>query len=754
MPNVRELHRSFAAGEITPELFGRLDLAKRAEGLARCLNFITLPHGPAINRPGTQFVREVKNSANATRLLPFSYNNLQTFIIELGAGYFRWHTDAATLTYTNGAAYVGATTYAKGAIVLSGGVNYYSLQDGNSGHNPAANPTWWYPMPTSPNIYEIPNSYAAADLFDIHFVQSADVLTLVHPTYPPLELRRLGATNWQTSAPSFTPPANSISGTAWSKDTAGIIPGPTATNNYSYVITTIAANTLEESVGTAQQGPYGYALSGVGAYLQVAITDSNPTANARYYVYKKIVIANGQNPTNGFYGFVGQAQKDPDTGTYIFTDNNIAPDISRTPPISDATAAFTTSGSYPGAVSYFQQRRCFAGSTNDPQRFWATRTGTESNMSYNIPVTSDNRLNVRIAAREASTIRHIVPAGQLLLLTASAEWRVSATGDVLTPATINLTPQSYVGCSNVAPVVVNNIVLYPAARGGHIRELSYAWQASSFVSADICLMAPHLFDGYSIVDTCYSRGPIPVLWCISSSGKLLGLTYVPEQEVAAWHEHDSAASGLYESCAVITENNEDMLYVIVKRTISGATKRYVERLHSKLFATLADAFFVDCGLSYSGAPATIISGLSHLEGQAVNVLADGLVVSGKVVSGGAITLSVAASKVTIGLPITAQLQTPPIAAQIDGAFGQGRQFNVNKAMARVYQSAAMKAGQTFTASDLQVVPGFTAGSLTTGAVVLDAVGPLWNSDGQVCVQHTDPVPLDIVSLSLEVAVGG
>jgi hypothetical protein len=754
MPSVRTLTRSFASGEVTPELFGRLDLQKRAEGLAMCRNFLTLPHGPAINRPGTQFVREVKTSANATRIIPFSYNNLQTFIIELGAGYFRWHTDAATLTYADGAAYAGGTTYAKGDIVKSAGINYYSRQSSNTGHTPASNPTWWYAMPTAPNLYEIPNSYAAADLFDIHFVQSADVLTFVHPSYPPTELRRYGATNWQTSTPTFSPPVNSLSSLTYSRDTGTPIPNGNSTVNFSYVVTTIAANTLEESVASATSGDFGYDLSVATHWVKITIVDSTPTANCRYYVYKKVIVAADQVSTNGFYGFAGQMQKDPDTGAYTWTDTNVIPDISRTPPISDTTATFDTSGNYPGAVSYFQQRRIFAGSTNDPQRFWATRTGTESNMSYNIPVTSDNRINVRIASREASAIRHIVPAGQLLLLTATAEWRCGAAGDVLTPATINLSPQSYVGASNIAAVVVNNIVLYAAARGGHIRELSYAWQASSFVSGDICLMAPHLFDGYTIADMAYSRGPIPILWCVSSNGTLLGMTYVPEQEVAAWHRHDTGASGLFESCTIITENNEDMLYVVVKRTINGSTKRYIERLHSKLFTTLADCFYVDCGLTYSGAPATTISGLTHLEGQAVNVLADGLVVTGKTVTSGQITLSVAASKVTVGIPITAQLQTPPVAAQVDGALGQGRQVNINKALVRVYRSAGMKAGQTFTGSDLQTMPGFTAGQLTSGMVELDAVGALWNSDGQICVQQTDPLPLDITSITLDVAVGG
>jgi hypothetical protein len=104
MATVRSLSRSFSLRvRSRPELFGRIDLQKRQEGLARCRNFITLPHGPAFNRPGTEFVREVKTSASATRIIPFSYNNAQTFVIEMGAGYFRWHTDAATLTYTTAA---------------------------------------------------------------------------------------------------------------------------------------------------------------------------------------------------------------------------------------------------------------------------------------------------------------------------------------------------------------------------------------------------------------------------------------------------------------------------------------------------------------------------------------------------------------------------------------------------------------------------------------------------------------------------
>lgn len=741
---IRTLQRAFSAGEITPELFGRVDLSKRQEGLALCRNFITLPHGPAINRPGTEYVATVKNPNVATRVIPFSYNNTQTFAIELGAGYFRWKSNAQNLLYATPAAYNGATAYAQGNMAAQGGVNYYCIA-ANTGNAPP-NAAYWYALPSSPNIYEIPNPYAAADLMDIHYVQSADVLTLVHPNYPPMELRRYGATDWRTTLPVFTPPANVLTGMSATATGPG---GGTPTFKY-YAITTVATTGLEESVvGTIVNASVD--LTVAGNIVTLAFTDpSTAGTNLRYYVYKL---------SNGIYGYIGQAAAAAVGGSGTFVDNNITADVTKTPPIGDTSSSFNTSGNYPAAVSYFQQRRIFGGTTNLPQNLWATRSGTESNMSYSIPVQSDNRIAVRIAAREASAIRHIVPTGQLLLFSATCEWKcgASSNSDVLTPTSISIAPQSYIGASNVIPVVVNNIVLYNAARGGHIRELSYSWQAGSFISGDVSLMAPHLFDYNTVVDMCYSRGPTPILWAVSSTGKLLGMTYVPEQQVSAWHQHDTAASGVFESCCVVTENNEDMLYLVVRRTINGTSTRYIERLHTRLFSTLADAFFVDCGATYSGAPATTVTGLSWLEGQTVNILGDGATFPPAVVTGGSITLSQACSKITVGLPITAQMQTLPVAAQVDGGYGQGHMKNVNKVWLRVYRSSGILAGPDFSS----LVPYKQRTTENYGSppnLVSDEIeitlSPSWGASGQVCVQQTDPLPLDVASMTLEVAIGG
>lgn len=682
MGSIRNLQRSFSAGELSPEMFGRIDDAKYQSGLALCRNFITKPQGPAQNRPGFAFVREVKDSTKKVRLIPFTYSTTQTMVLELGAGYFRFHSQGGTL--------------------LSGGTPY-----------------------------EVANPYAEADLFDIHYVQSADVLTLVHPNYEPRELRRLGALSWQLSTVSFASPIAAPGAPSLSAA------GHTAVKyTYYYVVTAVMDDGVSESSQSASSSVGGN-LFETGA--TVTISWGAVTGAARYNVYKL---------QGGLYGYIGQT-----TGLSI-VDDNISPDLSKTPPTYDN--AFAGSGNYPGAVSYFEQRRTLAGTINKPQNIWMTKSGTESNMSYSLPIRDDDRIAFRVNAREANTIRHIVPLAQLLLLTSSAEWRVtSVNSDAITPTSISVRPQSYIGASNVQPSIVNNTLIYCAARGGHVRELAYSWQANGFITGDLSLRAPHLFDTFDMADMAFAKAPLPIVWFVSTSGKLLGLTYVPEQQVGAWHQHDT--DGVFESCTVVAEGNEDVLYCIVRRTIGGVAKRYVERMATQLFATQADAFFVDCGLTYSGAAVTTISGLDHLEGKTVSILADGAVHPQKTVSGGAITLDSAASKVHIGLPITADIKTLPVAAQIDGSLAQGRQKNVNKVWLRVYRSSGIFVGPSFDAlteaKQRTTEPYGTPPALKSEEMPIPIM-PSWGDSGQVCVRQADPLPLTLVSLTMEVALGG
>ena len=681
MANVKTLQRSFAGGEVTPEFFGRIDDVKYATGAAKVRNFITLPHGPATNRPGFAFVRAVKTSAKRTRLIPFSYSTTQTMVLEFGDGYIRFHTQGGTL--------------------LSAGVPY-----------------------------EVTTPYAEADLFDLHYVQSADVLTLVHPNYEPRELRRLAATNWTLTTISFAPEL-SAPGSPAATATVG-----TGTTTYKYKVTAVSSTGLDESLASAEASCTNDLLT-TGNYNTV--TWSSVSGAARYNVYKE---------ASGLFGYIGQAD-----GT-SFVDDNIAADFSKTPPVSNNP--FSGSGNYPGAVSYFEQRRVFAGTTNKPQNIWFTRSGTESNLSYSIPTRDDDAIQFRVAAREANTIRHLVPLGDLVMLTGSAEWRItSVNSDVLTPTTTSVRTQAYVGANNVQPVIVNNNLIYAAARGGHVREMAYNDAAAGFVTGDLSLRAPHLFDGLNIVDAALTKSPTPIVWMVSSSGKLLGFTYVPEQQVGAWHQHDT--DGTFESIAVVAEGDEDALYAVVKRNINGSDVRYVERMASRLFTDAEDAFFVDAGATYSGSPATTISGLSHLEGETVSILADGAVHPRRTVSGGQITLDQAASVVHIGLPITADLQTLPLAAGIDNAMGQGRFKNVNKAWLRVYRSSGIFVGpdsDNLTEAKQRTTELYGSPPELKSEEIPVMLTPSWADSGQVFIRQVDPLPLTIVSLTLEVALGG
>jgi hypothetical protein len=242
--NPRTFARSFAGGEVTPEFFGRIDDAKFQTGLSTCRNFIVKPHGPVENRPGLAVVREVKDSTKKTRILPFIYASDQSVVVEVGAGYFRFHTQGATLLAPAATAYDNAHAYVQGDLASSGGVTYYCIA-ATTGHAPP-NATYWYALPST--LYELPNPYAEGDLATIRLTQSNDVLTLTHPNYPPAELRRNGATDWTYTVISFVSRLTQPTGVSATAHPATTSPGtPTL---QSYVVT--AVNGPEESPASSE----------------------------------------------------------------------------------------------------------------------------------------------------------------------------------------------------------------------------------------------------------------------------------------------------------------------------------------------------------------------------------------------------------------------------------------------------------------------------------------------------------------------
>ena len=416
---------------------------------------------------------------------------------------------------------------------------------------------------------------------------------------------------------------------------------------------------------------------------------------------------------------------------------------------TDTGVHTAVSGAFPGATSYYEGRRIFGGSKLLPQDVFMSASGTEADMSYSIPTIDSDRIYFRIAAREQSRVRHIIPLAQLMLLSDSTEYQVTpANDDILTPSSVSVRPQSFVGANSAPPALVNNTVVFAASRGGHVRELGYNASVLGYMTGDLSIRASHLFDGHTIKDMSYQKSPLPIVWCVSSSGKLLGLTYVPEEKVGAWHQH-TTTDGTFESVVSVPEGDEDVVYVIVKR----GSNRYVERLSDTYRGgteNISDAYFVDSGVTYSGTATTTINGLGHLEGKSVAYLADGLPGTGTVTSG-ALTLSKAAAKVHVGLPMTSQIKTLPMTMLGADAFGTGRTKNITRVWARLFESAAFEAGPTASSLRSSLTPA--AGSLLSDFVEV-TLPSSWNDEGQIVIQQSNPLPLTIAGMTIEVASGG
>jgi len=765
---MKTFYRSFAGGEITPELYGRLDLTKFQTGLRQALNFFVLPHGPAVRRTGTRHVA-FSRITNNVRLIPFVFSATQAVIVELGYQYARFHTDSGTeletakfcTTFTIAdpgvfevAAHgwsVGDTLYCATPLTPTFALNgqffivtnvttdTFRLQNVDGGADIS---TLGLAVPgyiTFARVYTLASPFNANHLPSLTFAQDSDVLTLTcqAKNIAARELRRAGPASWSFATVTF---AATLAAPTGATATATM---PTATNptTQKYTITAVASNLVDES-------PYSSTAS-CSNNLTIAgnfntITWTNNGA-ARYYVYKL---------RGGAWGFIGQATD----GAVGVIDDNILPDVLITPPEASITLN-NSSGNYPATTAYHERRRWFGGTTNEPQNVWATRNGTPSNLTSSVPAREDDALEFRIASNQQNTIRHLVPLTDIVALTSGGEFRIYADGGpAISPTTLAFKPQGFTGASEVQPVVATSAVLYVQAQGSRIRELAYDATGAGYRAdvVDVSILAPHLFDGYTIVRLAFVRAPTPTLYALRSDGVLLAMTYVPDQQVFGWTQHTT--NGFIQDIAVIPADEQDTLWLAVFRTTTEGGFTFIEKLTPRLIGTDAtNAFFVDGGLTYSGVPTTTLRGLRHLEGLEVQALADGAVVEGLTVADGALTLPTAASVVHVGLAYNSDLVTLPLALEMPAA-GQGMSKNPSKLYLRVVATSVLKAGPTF--AKLRETPARTIDdvwgsppALRTREVEV-SIDPGWNQDGSVCLRQDKPLPATVAAMALEVATGG
>jgi len=704
MAELRAYQPSFTAGELSPALGARVDLAKYSSGLRTAINLFIHPHGGASNRAGTQFINEVKASANFARLIPFQFNTEQSYVLEFGNLYFR--------------------VYRNGGLVLNAGVPY-----------------------------EVVTPYAHADLDQLVVIQDADIMYVCHPSYAVRKISRLADNNWTiaavTFAPSMAPPAAPTASVIVDKSGAT---GAQA-KSYAYKVSAVSASTGEESLPSPASNAVVNDLTINGGLNRV--TWAAVAGAGRYIVYKF---------DNGVYGYIGG------TENLSFDDDNITADTSDTP--QKAVNPFSSAGNFPRCGALIEQRLALASTSNEPQAIWMSQSANYENFGNAEPRKASDAISFRIKSRQVNEVRSMLAlkAG-MMVLTSGTEWVVSggSQSDAITPSAIKLDNQGYRGSAKVQPIVVGNTVLFAQRNGGVVRDFSYDFSQDGFVGKDLTILARHLFENKTIKAWAYAQAPYSIAWVILDDGSLVSLTYLREHEVWAWTRHESGPDedAVFEDVVAVGEGNEDVPYFIVKRTIGGVSKRYIERLHTRVFATIADAFFVDCGLTYSGAPKTVFAGLDHLNGQSVVALADGNVVRnltvGPVTGGVGVVLPNAASKVHVGLPMTASLQTLNLdLGQVQGlGTVQGRQKSISEVTMRVEDTRGIFIGPYDGDRDSEHLVEYRQRSteawneaiaMYTGDITMTPDWD-WNTNGNMWIKQFDPLPMTILAIMPDVTVG-
>lgn len=432
------------------------------------------------------------------------------------------------------------------------------------------------------DVFELVTPYTRDELRRLNYTQSADVMDIVHPNHKPAKLKRFDHDDWSIDPVSLVP---SIQGPA--TVTATPDSGTGNSQVWRYQVTAVlddGSQRIEESLPTSSNDITVHASDLTGRLTW------DPVPGATYYnVYK-------DNAGAGIFGYIGRST------TTSFVDVNIAAVKTDTPPTGDDP--FVGAGNYPGAVGYFQQRLCYAGTDLQPQTLWFSRTGVFTNFGFSFPLKDDDSIVWTIASNEVNRVMHITPLRSLMTFTDGAEWIIQGQASGFTPKTINGDAQTYNGIGELRPLVLNNTALYAQERGRTVTAFGYSLEADGFSGSDISVLSPQMLQEYSLVDWDYQQIPYSMIWGAREDGRMVGITYVAEQQVIGWHRHETQGRVL--SVCSVPEGRQDAVYLCVEREVGGQTVRYVERMAERQLPRyegepiIAYSWFVDSGLRYDG----------------------------------------------------------------------------------------------------------------------------------------------------------
>ena len=639
-----------SAGEWSPQLYSRTDIPKYKNATAYSRNWFVDVRGGSSTRPGTLFTGPSQEQNYRPRLIPFQFSISQAYELCFGN---------QTMTVIK-----------NGQIVLNAGINVTNITTANPGVITATangfingqfvflqnvggmtgiNGTWFKAANVTTNTltltdlfgnaistiglgtytsggtissqYVLTTPYIYSDLPLLKYTQQNDVMTLTHTSYAPMYLDRLADNSWTITSITFAAtqsPPTSVSAS----------PSGSGSTSYIYVVTAINGTTGEESLPSAPGTGSSSATMSLVSTANVAVTWVAPsgTVPSQYKVYRTEEVPSGSPPAGSLYGFVGTT-----TGTG-FTDVNIGPDFTNTPP--QGLNPFTSNNN-PGCATYFQQRQTFGGSTPDPETLWMSQPGNYNNFDQHLPTVASDAITASIVSNQLNPIEHLVPLNSLIAMSSSGAWQISGNGTPgvgITPSNITAQPQAYNGCAtNPAPIPINYDILYVQAKGSIVRDLQYNFYVNLYTGTDMTVFSKHLFFGHQIQEWAYAEEPFKTVWSVREDGALLSFAYLKEQDIYGWAHHDTgqylvtipnpttptqtpglsypatiqatAGSDNFLSVSSIPETSgstfADAVYFIVQRNINGNTLNCIERMDNRNFGgDVRKAWFVDAGLQY------------------------------------------------------------------------------------------------------------------------------------------------------------
>lgn len=736
---------TFVRGEISPRLHARASLDLYRAGLSECENFITLAHGGIRKRGGTYFAGEVRFSDKKTRLIPFVFSADQAYALELGEGYLR--------------------VYAYGARV---------------------------------GTVELNTPWPEAVVSELQFYQSADVMWIVHPDYPPQALTRLGHTSWTLAPLAFTNgpfgPANTNESRRLQVSAAtGVI---TVTSNvalfnagmvgrlvridmvdYSNVKPWEAGQIIKQGIG-APANVIGILRRYDGNVYRCSFTEtteleirtgSTPPTHTRGEEWDGTNEVDTTGSVSVVYGAKWEFLH-PGYGVGIITGVSSATSatanvLSRFPaevvsgPSWDWRLGAFESTKHADAVTIFEERLSFA------QRFsiFASKTGDFTN--FQLGEKDDDALEfLQAGGGQANDIIWIADAdGAMVIGTTGGIRSLSGSGidEALTPSSFKNRKSRAFGCAKIQPVDAGSSFIYVTRSGKVLAELTRD-SSGRFAADDITQVSEHI-PKKGILGIAYQNDPDPILWFPLANGEFGGLTHQPAQEVRGLHRHRLGGNavglewGAVES-AIVTPglSGSDDVWLIVRRTIGGITKRYIEIMQEPFeYRAIETAFQVDCGLSRNGAPTNNVTGLAHLNGEVVDVLADGKVYKGLTVVAGSVSLpgGETAAQWHVGLPEAAKAATLELDVGARDGSMIGRRKKIGKVILSLLETdttglkiQSMIRGRWESVKLKTVVPPDGKACLFTGNVEVP-IDDSWEGQGRIRILHDNPTPCTIRAMT-------